>query len=202
MPLAPWLPPMTSSVVQVLAQAEFLRARRSARSRCEIRADRRAGNFRSRLGKNCAHSSKPSSTARTIRAVSLFALPGMAFDSWTKVGISRICPARIGAVEVKPPMPSTACGLNFAINRRGRPSGFLQTGAKNAENRRGKRRRQPDRGQFLDTEICPARHGERVDLLFRNEEHDFMAAGAQDLRDREPREQMPAGAASMRSRCS
>ena len=44
-------------------------------------------------------------------ALSLFALPGIALDSCTNVGIFLDRPARIGAVEVKPPMPRTALAL-------------------------------------------------------------------------------------------
>ena len=59
--------------------------------------------------------------------------------------------------------------------------------AEEAENPRRKRRGQPDRGQFLEAELRAARHRERVDLFFGNEEHDFMATRAQNFRDSEPR---------------
>ena len=61
-------------------------------------------------GKKRAHSAKPSSTRVVSRPFNRFALPGIALDSWTNVGIFLDRPARIGAVEVNPPMPSTASG--------------------------------------------------------------------------------------------
>ena len=110
MPCAPWLPPMTSSVglpgARLKTASAFVL---SSRSVSEVRTGVPVTSHFP-AGKNCAHSSKPISTRVTSRPFSRFALPGIAFDSWTNVGIFRARPARIGAVEVNPPMPSTALG--------------------------------------------------------------------------------------------
>src|SRR5204862_5770105 len=91
---------------EIFVQPKFL-ARDLPIQSHQFSPDRRAGDLRVRFGKKGAHSLKPSMTAFTIRAVNRFAFPGMAFDSWMKVGIPRIRPANTGAVDVNPPMPRT-----------------------------------------------------------------------------------------------
>ena len=61
-------------------------------------------------GKYCPHSAKPKRTVSASFALIRFAFPGIAFDSWINVGVFSKRPARIGAVEVNPPIPSTADG--------------------------------------------------------------------------------------------
>ena len=120
-PLAPWLPPITSSVVRPGLSPNVASA--AVLSTAPVSAERSGVPVTSHFtfGKCCAHSAKPSNTFVTYRALSRFARPGIAFDSCTNVGIFRERPARIGAVEVKPPIPSTAAGCHSresALHRR------------------------------------------------------------------------------------
>ena len=112
-PRAPWLPPMMSSVLRcgsgwkpklASARARSIFTRRLARIGVPVTWQRVAAR------KYFAHSENPRSTVRAMRALRRLALPGMAFDSWTKVGSPSRRPAKMGAVEVNPPMPSTASG--------------------------------------------------------------------------------------------
>ena len=92
-----------------------MRRGRLCRSRGEPRF-RRTGvpvTTHSLFGKYGAQARKPRSIRVAKRAVSLFARPGIALDSWMKVGSFCWRPARIGAVEVKPPIPRTTDGRNF-----------------------------------------------------------------------------------------
>src|SRR5262249_52211390 len=62
------------------------------------------------LGKYRLHSANPIRTLLDSFAFKRFALPGIAFDSWINAGRPAKRPARIGAVEVNPPIPRTARG--------------------------------------------------------------------------------------------
>ena len=53
MPVAPWLPPMTSKRLQIFAQPELL-PRDLAIDALEFRANRRAGNFRAHFWEKTA----------------------------------------------------------------------------------------------------------------------------------------------------
>src|SRR5437764_15370644 len=64
------------------------------------------------FGKNGAHSLKPSRTARTNREVILFALPGMAGDSWPNGVCTRICPPTAEVFEVDPHLTITSCAVH------------------------------------------------------------------------------------------
>ena len=75
---------------------------------------------RVRAGKYLAHSLNPSNTTLARRAFRRFAFPGIALDSWIKVGSLSLRPIKMGAVEVKPPIPKTASGLNSRYRLRQR----------------------------------------------------------------------------------
>ena len=111
-----------------------------------------------------------------------------------KVGTPRIRPASTGAVEVKPPMPRTTCGLNFPIDRAAEREAFVEAPEK--PKIAAKTATAAQQSAIFRSEIGIARDGQRVDLLFGNEEHHFVPRRAQHFRDREAREKMPAGSAT------
>ena len=108
-----------------------------------------------------------------------------------KVGMPRIRPARTGAVEVKPPIPRTTCGLNLRKIARQTRKAFVEAPNKR-ENRGRKRRGQRDGRQFLEAKIRSPLDREGVDLLLGNEEQRLVPALAQHFRHGETGKEMPA----------
>ncbi len=74
-------------------------------------SNRRAGNLEWFLGEVLPAFSKTQENGICEFCVNPVRLPGIAFDSWMNVGVLSKQAARIGAVEVNPPMPSTADGF-------------------------------------------------------------------------------------------
>ena len=83
--------------------------------------------------------------------------------------------------------PKDDMRFEFPIDATAKRKTFVEA-PQEPENRGRKRRRETDRRQFLESEIGPAGERERIDLLFGNEEHHFVTAGAQDFRDRQIQE--------------
>src|ERR1044071_2053291 len=87
--------------------------------------------------------------------------------------------------------PKDNVRFEFPVDATAKRKTFAEA-AEESEHRGRKRRRETNRGQFMELEIGFAGERKRVDLLFGNEEHHLVATGAQDFRDRQSGKQMSA----------
>ena len=103
----------------------------------------------------------------------------------------RIRPARTGAVEVKPPIPRTTCGLNLRkIPRQSDRLSLKRLTKARIAGEKGDG--SPTVGSFSKRNSDPPLERERIDFLFGNEEQHLVPAFAQHFRHGETWEEMPA----------
>jgi hypothetical protein len=85
--------------------------------------------------------------------------------------------------------------LELAINPAAKPEAFRKT-PREAEDGRGERRRQPNRGQPVKPKLRSPGERQSVDFLFGNEKHHLVAAGPQHFGNRQAGKQVPARSAT------
>ena len=189
-PLAPWLPPITRRVGIPGRSPSFSRAVRAI-DQLQRGANRRAGEFRAGLREKCgAFLKAEENSADKTRGVTV------------RFSGKRVRLMDKGRDPAQPPREDRRGRSEAAhaeddlrIEFSEDAAAERQTVVKSpneCQNRRRKRRRQSDGGQFFEAKLRPPLEREGVDLLFRNEEEHLVPASPQRLRHGEPRKEMSA----------
>ena len=188
-PAAPWLPPITSSVADLRANRVF--AARSSIDAFEFVANRRAGNFRPHFGKkrralleseqNGAHHARGQAvrlSGNRIRFVN------ESRDAAHPSGQHRRGGSEAAHAE-------DDMRLELPINRAAERKAFVEAPDETRKSRAKKATADRSSAVFRSENPIGRKAASAVDLLFGNEEHHFVAAGAQNFRDREPGKRCP-----------
>ena len=112
---------------------------------------------------------------RASLALSRFALPGMAFDSWINVGHPPQTPGEHRRHRSKSAHAQDRLRIKLPVDLPA-PRHALRHAAGKPDEREGKHPWHPDGRQFLEPKLVDViAHRERVDLFFRDEDQDPMA---------------------------